>query len=123
MEDHPHSPVRQLARALLVDVYGMTRPAGSRPGPAELRRAARTAVRCLDHAARSPTALERGDAAEIDEARAALREVALLTRRCRRQGILAERPARTLLARQAAAAAALDAWLRADRQPEASTGP
>ncbi len=109
MEDLPNSPIRQLARALLVDIYSATRPTGARPGPAELRRAARTAVRCLDQAARSPVA------AQLAEARAALDQVALHTRRCQRQGLLAERPARTLLARQAAATSALDEWLRADR--------
>jgi hypothetical protein len=106
MEEHPDSPVRQLARALLVDIYSATRPTGARPGPAELRRAARTAVLCLEQAVRSPAP------AQLAEARAALDQVALHTRRCRRQGLLAERPTRTLLARQAAATSALDELLR-----------
>lgn len=119
MEEHPDSPVRQLARALLVDIYSATRPTGARPGPAELRRAARTAVLCLEQAVRSPAP------AQLAEARAALDQVALYTRRCRRQGLLAERPTRTLLARQAAATSALDELLRTghgDRDRGETTG-
>lgn len=109
MEVHPDSPVRQLARALLVDIYSATRPTGAQPGPAELRRAARTAVLCLEQAVRSPAP------DQLAEARAALDQVALHTRRCRREGVLAERPTRTLLARQAAATSALEELLRRDR--------
>jgi hypothetical protein len=104
---------RQLTRALLVDVYGSTRPAPQRSGPLsgplELRRAARRAVCCLDDASRSATP------GPLDAARTALREVALLTRRCREQGSLDERPARIVLARQAAAAAALEELVGSDR--------
>ena len=105
MRDYRNTTAYQLARALVVRVYGATGGV-ERVGPAfALRRAAITAAaRLVEGSARASHAEYRS---HLEAARAALAEFPLQVNLCQLRGQLAPEAARVLLAEQAETSAAL----------------
>jgi four helix bundle protein len=107
MRDYRNTTAYQLARGLVVSVYGAAIPAGERPQPpiAALRRAAITAAANLVEGSALASPGEYLHC--LETARAALADFPRLVNLCQLRGHLPPQAARLLLAEQAEASAAL----------------